>query len=166
MSFLCLKVLISMKYLIKTIMCKEFMTLTAEEGFPGAAVCLHLDAATTSTHWYRPSTCLTLVDAIDVEMQCSTGFAHQPYVISFLKKDEHRWWRTWCHIYCHSRWQNDSCLWVFKFKCVWSQTWSSSRLNSQYSLRVPFPLVNIPQPLIMIVPNKKDINFTMSTSFV
>lgn len=27
---------------------------------------------------------LTLVDAIDVEMKCSTGFAHQPNVISLL----------------------------------------------------------------------------------
>lgn len=27
---------------------------------------------------------LTLVDAIDIEMKCSTGFAHQPDVISLL----------------------------------------------------------------------------------
>lgn len=31
-------------------------------------------------------------------------------------------------------------------------TCSSSRLNSQYSRRVPLPLVRIPQPLIMMVP--------------
>lgn len=35
-------------------------------------------------------------------------------------------------------------------------TWSSSRLNSQYSLRVPLPLVKIPQPLIMMVPDNAD----------
>lgn len=29
---------------------------------------------------------LTLVDAIDVEMERSTGFAHQPYVIALLKR--------------------------------------------------------------------------------
>lgn len=28
---------------------------------------------------------LTLVDAIDVKMERSAGFAHQPYVISLLK---------------------------------------------------------------------------------
>lgn len=35
-------------------------------------------------------------------------------------------------------------------------TCSSSRLNSQYSLRVPLPLVRIPQPLIMMVPDSTD----------
>lgn len=34
-------------------------------------------------------------------------------------------------------------------------TCSSSRLNSQYSRRVPLPLVRIPQPLIMMVPRGK-----------
>lgn len=32
-------------------------------------------------------------------------------------------------------------------------TLSSSRLNSPYSLRVPFPLVSIPQPDIIVVPD-------------
>lgn len=36
---------------------------------------------------------------------------------------------------------------------LWAlRTCSSSRLNSQYSRRVPLPLVRIPQPLIMMVP--------------
>ena len=34
-------------------------------------------------------------------------------------------------------------------------TCSSSRLNSQYSRRVPLPLVRIPHPLIMMVPNSR-----------
>ena len=59
----------------------------------------------------------------------------------------------------------DTCTEAGRVKCVfvWSQTWSSSRLNSQYSLRVPFPLVSIPQPLIMIVPDRNIQNDVINT---
>ncbi len=51
--------------------------------------------------------------------------------------------------------QHKSCETKFLFDNAVAEalTESSSRLYSPYSLRVPFPLVRIPQPLIMMVPD-------------
>lgn len=48
------------------------------------------------------SVCLTLVDAIDVEMERSAGFAHQPDVVSLLKVEDSRSRRLETHTQSHS----------------------------------------------------------------